>query len=485
MMNVLPLTAAGVVYMALVWLAAPRNIRGAQFFNGHSQTGAAPGFLLLAASAAISWIFAKSIVNAASLTAAFGLWGGIGYAAYYLSFIVVAVAAYFIRVRGKHRSLPGFVANRYGTLCMKLFLLAVGVRLLNEVWSNTKVVGLFFGPEGHPGYWSAVAVFTLFTAFYTLKSGLRGSILTDGVQMLLAAFLLVVILGAIYPTLSAGFPAVSAAQTAGGITFALLALTQVASYGFHDPVLTDRAFISDPKTTVKAFVAAGLVGGAFIALFGLAGFYAVAVGHESGNIMASIGGAVALPLLIVFNVMMLTTAGSTLDSTFSSSAKLTALDFGLRRDEGDAKTLRRGRVAVVAVALIGNLPLLTFYIGETGPAVIAATTVSGTMIMGLAPVFLLAFYRRAGALSFHLSLWTGFVLGILLALHNARPFEVFPEWVSLGGGKYADDLGVNFFGLILCCALFFIGGIVSPNRNRKSESSRESEPTQESVPSPS
>ena len=472
-MNILPLTAAGLVYMALVWLATPRTAEGAQFFGGRSKSGAAPGLLLLAASAAISWIFAKSIVNAASLTAAFGAWGGVGYAAYYLSFIVVAVAAYVIRTRGGHRSLPAFVADRYGALCMKLFLLAVGVRLFNEVWSNTKVVGLFFGPEGDAAYWSAVAVFTLFTAFYTLKSGLRGSILTDGVQMLLAAFLLVVILGAIYPTLSTEFPEISAAQSAGGITFALLALVQVASYGFHDPVLTDRAFITNPKTMLKAFAVAGLVGGGFIMLFGLTGFYALAVGHEGGNIMSSIAGAVSLPLLVVFNVMMLTTAGSTLDSTFSSTAKLTALDFSARRAPEDRSAMKWGRAAIVAVALLGNLPLLTLYVGETGPAVIAATTISGTMIMGLAPIFLLAFFRRAGALSFHLSLWTGFALGVLLALHNARPFDIFPEWLAMGSGKYADDLGVNFFGLLLCCALFLAGGCVSPRRARISNTQAE------------
>ena len=78
--------------------------------------------------------------------------------------------------------------------------------------------------------------------------------------------------------------------------------------------------------------------------------------------------------------------------------------------------------------------------------------------MGLAPVFLLAFFKKAGALSFHLSLWTGFALGVLLA---AAP-GIFPEWAALGSGKYADDLGVNLFGLLLCCGLFVLGGFISP-----------------------
>ena len=327
MTGILYLSLSGVAYMIMVWLAAPRKVNISQFFDGQSKTAAEPTFWLLAASAAISWIFAKSIVNSAALTHSFGLWGGFGYSLYYLSFIVVAVTVYQLRVRGGYRSLPSFISGRYGGVCMKLFLLAIAIRLFNEVWSNTKVVGLFFGAEGSGGYWASVVVFTLFTAFYTLRSGLRGSLLTDGLQMLLAAFLLAIILAAIYPAFDGQMPQSSDVQIAGGMTFALLALVQVASYGFHDPVLTDRAFITNPKRMLRAFIVAGLVGGLFIMLFGLTGLYARVIGFEGGNIMGGLAGAVSLPLLIVFNVLMLTSAGSTMDSTFSSTAKMAALDY--------------------------------------------------------------------------------------------------------------------------------------------------------------
>ena len=212
-MNIHYLSLSGVIYMVAVWLVAPKKTEIAQFFNGQSKTQAEPTFWLLAASAAISWIFAKSVVNSASLTHSFGLWGGFGYSLYYLSFIVVAITVYFLRVRGGYRSLPAFISSRYGGACMKLFILAIAIRLFNEVWSNTKVVGLFFGEEGSGGYWSAVTVFTLFTVAYTWRSGLRGSLLTDGLQMLLAALLLAIILAAIYPTLSTGLPVSTEAQS--------------------------------------------------------------------------------------------------------------------------------------------------------------------------------------------------------------------------------------------------------------------------------
>ncbi len=460
-MNIYYLSISGLVYMVVIWLAAPRNVDFKQFFTGQSSTNTEPTVLLLAASAAISWIFAKSIVNSASLTHSFGLWGGFGYAVYYLSFIVVAVTVYYLRVHGGYKSLPSFISGRYGKACMKLFLLAIAIRLFNEVWSNTKVVGLFFGAEGDSGYWSAVFVFTLFTVLYTWRSGLRGSLLTDGMQMLLAAVLLAIILASIYPTLSDGFPESTDVQIAGGVTFALLALVQIASYGFHDPVLTDRAFITTPKVMLKAFFIAALIGGGFIVLFGLTGLYAREIGHSGGSIISSVTASLSLPLLIVFNVMMLTSAGSTLDSTFSSSAKMVAIDMRFTPAKDiTGSHVTTGRKAIIIVAVLGNIPLLSLYMGDqVGPAIIKATTISGTMIMGLAPVFIMSFIRRAGAVSFHLSFWFGLMCGVLLAVGWV------PDGFAIGSGKYALSLGTNLYGLLICALLYVVGAYTFPAKN--------------------
>ncbi|MCB0713574.1 MAG: Na+/proline symporter [Ignavibacteriae bacterium] len=451
-------------YCGVLITVVPRNVSAKQFFGGTSEKGAAPGLWLLVASAAISWIFAKSINNAAGLAATFGVTGGIGYSIYYLSFIVAAVGIWFIRKRGGYSSLSNFLTSKYGSRAAKLFLVTIAIRLFNEVWSNTKVTALYFGSEGSEGYWIAVLAVTIFTVYYSLRGGLRGSILTDSAQMILAAILLIVILIVLGPGLAEqGIPSVDSETTLGGLTFCALAFVQVFSYPFHDPVLTDRAFITEPRTMVKGLVMAGILSGSFILLFSTVGLYSRAFGLE-GDPSVIVPATIGLPMLLIFNAIMLTSAGSTLDSTFASSAKLGARDWPDKQDAPDESDTKQGRRLITWIALLGNIPLLAIYIGDAGPAIIAATTISGTMVMGLAPIFLLSFIRRAGKISFHLAFWPGLLFGLLIVVEGLTNSPLLPDWIDIGGGEYADDLGVNLYGLALCTAGYLIGTIFSKEK---------------------
>lgn len=70
-----------------------------------------------------------------------------------------------------------------------------------------------------------------------------------------------------------------------------------------------------------------------------------------------------------------------------------------------------GRIAIVLMAVVGTLPLLA------GPSALDATTISGTMVVGLGPpVFFLTFIRGYRPLVFHLSFWTGVAFGIVMQL---------------------------------------------------------------------
>ncbi|MEM9980085.1 MAG: Na+/proline symporter [Cyanobacteria bacterium P01_D01_bin.2] len=460
------LAGYGFFIYRIVQTTTPEKVSASEFFEGQSHQGRAPGLWLLVSSAAISWIFAKSIDNAASLGSSFGILGGLGYAIYYLSFITAAVALYFIRMRGGYRSIPEFLVGKYGKWCARLFLIAIAVRLINEVWSNTKVFSLYFGAEGSGGYWIAALMVTAFTVYYSLLGGLRSSLLTDGAQMVLAALLLVVILATLGPGLiNQGLPQVDGETSLAGLTFCGLAFVQIFSYPFHDPVMTDRAFITGPKTMVKGFVLAGLISGGFIFLFSSVGLYARAFGVE-GSPSLAVPALFGLPMLLVFNAIMLTSAGSTLDSTFSSVAKLGARDWNNRKGAPTEKQAFLGRWWIIAIALLGNLPLLSIYMGDrVGPAIIQATTISGTMVMGLAPIFLLAFIPQAGRLSFHLAFWPGLTFGILRVLENALSTHIFPAWMVMGGGKYALDLGVNVYGLLICVGGYLLGAALSPHRS--------------------
>ena len=456
-------------YCLVTWLVTPRKVNQEQFFDGRNNSGSAPGIWLVAMSAAITWIFAKSIANASDLAFTFGLTGGIGYTIYYLSFVVAGITIYFLRTRGGYRSLPHMLVEKYGPVCAKLFLITVGFRLLNEVWSNTKVMSLYFGPEGSGSYWTAAISITLFTLSYAWSGGMRASLLTDRLQTFMAFVLLGIVLAILLPGLEIkGVVPVDAATQSAGLTFCGLAAIQILSYPFHDPVLTDRGFLSPPRDMLKSFILAGIMSGGFIFLFSVIGLYGRSFGllaNPSVSVPASFG----LVMMLLFNGIMLLSGGSTIDSTFTSVSKLTALDWKPNpRGEGKLTT---GRIAILVVAVVGNLPLLTIYAGDkVGPAIIAATTISGTMVMGLAPIFLLSWLSSARALSFHLAFWPGLILGISRAVETFAHVTIFPAALALGQGKYGLDLGLNVYGLLICTCGFLIGAVVRRQDNFASSS---------------
>lgn len=409
------------------------------FFRASSGSGKQPGLLMLTSSLVISWIFAKSITNAANLGLSFGIVGGLAYAGYYLSFIVAGVVIYLMRQRGGYKSIHDFLQSKFGHGAVIVFSLLVGIRLFNEVWSNTMVIGSYFGAAGSTSYYTSILVFTALTLAYTIKGGLRSSMLTDAVQMALFGILLFIVLGMILPRTEGGAAAYLSSGEwtfAGGLNLLFVVLLQIFSYPFHDSVMTDRGFISDPRTTLRSFLLAAPVGMLCIVLFSFVGVYAGMQGM-AGQAAVEVSKALGMAAMLVMNFIMITSAASTLDSAFSSAAKLVVIDIGRLH----LNPVRSGRIAMAAFTVLGTLPI--FF----GPEILSATTISGTMVLGLAPVFL--FWRKAaGAGAFHLPVGAGVLLGVVYAL------GYWPAvWVWFPG-PYGDLLSVNVAGVILCFTLF-------------------------------
>ena len=72
-----------------------------------------PNVWMLTGSLIISWIFAKSITNAANLGLSFGIVGGVAYAGYYLSFAVAGVIIYQMRLQGGFTSIHQFLTSHF------------------------------------------------------------------------------------------------------------------------------------------------------------------------------------------------------------------------------------------------------------------------------------------------------------------------------------------------------------------------------------
>jgi Na+/proline symporter len=431
----------------ILLLISPWAKSSNEFYKAEKK-GKTPNVLMLTGSLVISWVFAKSITNASSLGYSFGMMGGIAYAGYYLSFIVAGIVIYSLRKHGNFTSIHHFLQTRFGRGSLVIFSIVIAFRLFNEIWSNTMVIGMYFGDVGSTGYYTSIVVFTLLTLAYSLKGGLSSSIFSDVIQMGLFSILLIIILTVLFND-----PEVSIAQVTGtgsfswelGLNLFFAAILQSFSYPFHDPVMTDRGFISSEKTTLKSFILAGIIGGVCILLFSFLGIIAKIKGVPDGALQAS-GAIFGTLILLLINFIMIVSAASTIDSTFSAFSKLAAVDLNL------GKTVKFGRITMVIVAVAGTIPI--FF----NPAILSATTVSGTMVIGLTPVFL--FWKiKAPPISFYLSVGVGIITGIVLAL------GIFPSQLTFTPGKYADLLWSNIFGVGLCILVYFIPLIFS-NKNQ-------------------
>jgi Na+/proline symporter len=427
-----------IVSSLILFILSPLAKTTDEFFKA-THRKKVPNTFMLTGSLIISWIFAKSITNAANLGMDYGLVGGVAYAGYYLSFAVAGVILYQMRTQGGFESIHHFLTSRFGKGAMQLFSILIAIRLFNEVWSNTTVIGSYFGVQGSESYYWAIMAFTILTLAYTLKGGLSSSIFTDVIQMGLFSILLCIILWSIFSVddFTAKDVVSSGTWSFGlGLNLFFAAIIQSFSYPFHDPVLTDRAFISSPKTTLKSFLWATLLGGLCIVLFSIIGVYAQHQGMQ-GQAAVAVGKAFGVVILLVINFIMITSAASTLDSTFSSFSKLLSVDLNL------GKNLSFGRLSMAIIAILGTIPV--FFDAE----ILSATTISGTMVIGLTPVFL--FWKlKVPKISFYLSVVTGLLFGFILL------FDLVPQTFIFTDGKYADLLWINIWGILSCNLVYMI-----------------------------
>lgn len=424
--------ASGLLFFFLSPLARTTD----QFFKAINNSKA-PSGMVLTGSLIISWIMAKSITNAANLGLEFGIVGGLAYAGYYFSFAVAGILIYQLRTKGNFNSIHEFLTTKFGKNAMFLFSILIVIRLFNEVWSNTMVIGTYFGTQGTTAFYTAISAFTILTLAYSLKGGMSSSIFTDAIQMVLFSVLLIIILWKVFSMNGFSVNTVVTSSTWSfelGLNLFFAAIIQSFSYPFHDPVLTDRAFIAEPKITRKSFLWAGLFGSICILLFSIIGIYARSKGM-TGDAAFEVGKAFGVLLLLVINFIMITSAASTLDSTFSSFSKLVAIDLKI------GKSVSLGRLAMIAVALVGTIPVFL------NAEILSATTISGTMVIGLTPVFLL-WNMKVPKISFYLSVVCGIFFGLLLV------FDLLPKSLIFTEGKYADLLWVNIWGILTCIILY-------------------------------
>ena len=442
---------AGFVAISSVLLSPKAQTEGS-FFKGLSASGEQPGLLTLVFSQVTTWIFARSLLNAAILGFYYGIWGTLAYAFYYFSFMTGGRIVDCLRFEHGFHSVQSFLAARFGTWGTGCYNFVIGVRLISEVFANLLVIGILFGAAGSNTYTLTILAFAGVTLFYSMVGGLRASLRTDLFQMILFLGTLVMLVVLVVNSHAVAFNDLwfkPFEMTQPGPVLMAVALLQIWSYPMHDPVMMDRGFLADRETTRRSFFHACWISFLCILTFGCMGVLAGAnaISGESMNdaLMRLLG---EWPML-VFSGCLIISAMSTLDSTLSSSAKLVASDMGVLR-----MSLRNGRMVMAVFMLLG---LVLVFTGNKD--LFSAVAVSGTASMYLAPVVFFSLWGKRS----DIPVWS-YLFTFVLALSGAALYftESSGHSALLGDlHKYTKLLYICISILVLGCLSYWLGGLIN------------------------
>ncbi len=443
----LPITIAIIALISI--LLSPKARAESGFFAGTSPNGKSPGLMTMILSQVTTWIFARSLLNAAILGFYYGIWGTIAYAAYYLSFLTGGLIIDSLRFKHGFNSIQDFLRDRFGSMGTRCYNFVIGLRLVSEVFANILVIGILFGSTGSSAYTIAVMAFAAVTLLYSMLGGLHASLRTDVFQMVVFIAVLVTL---VFMVFSDGLVSIESLFSTPfvisepGPILLVVALLQIWSYPMHDPVMMDRGFIADRKTTRLSFLHAGWISVLCILVFGSFGVIAganAAAGEEMNAVLNRLLGD--LPMFL-FNAALVISAMSTLDSTLSSSAKLVAVDMRVVKP-----TIQNGRIVMVMFMLLG---LAMVFFGSKD--LFSAVAVSGTASMYLAPVVFFSLW--AGIRDIPVWSYAGaFALAVGGALLYFMESSGHSQWLG-EAHKYTKLLWICLTVLGGGILLFFIGG---------------------------
>lgn len=440
------------ILAAVSFFLSPKARTSEGFFNGESPTGAPPTLLTLILSQVTTWIFARSLLNAAILGFYYGIWGTLAYAAYYLSFLSGAAIIDAVRFKHGYSSIQGFLKDRFGSTGTSCYNLVIGLRLVSEVFANILVIGILFGAAGSSTYTIAVLAFSGIALAYSMFGGLHASLRTDVMQMFIFILVLALLL---FSAASDGLITSEALDfvafdiSSPGPILLIVALLQVWSYPMHDPVMMDRGFLADRKTTQQSFLHAAWISVLCIIGFGILGVVAGANALSGMSMNEALKALLGDNTMFLFNLALIISAMSTLDSTLSSSAKLVVMDMS-----ASAPSLRNGRMVML---LFMGLGLLMVFFGSKD--LFSAVAVSGTASMYLAPVIFFCLWGNVK----HIATWaylgsfgTAMAGAILYFLESSGHTQLLGDM-----HKYTKLLWISAIVLVSGCGLFGLSSLVS------------------------
>ncbi|WP_299922088.1 sodium:proline symporter [uncultured Pelagimonas sp.] len=448
-MQTLTLVAVFGAVLVLSLVVAPRRATVEGFFGGTGDSGQAPGLWTLVLSQVTTWIFARSLMNSAILGYFYGIAGTLAYAAYYGSFLTGAYVVGHLRANGA-TSVQDWLGARFGTTGTLAYNLVIALRLLSEVFANLIVVSLIFNAVSDGSGTTAVLIVAALALGYSAWGGLSAALRTDVLQMSLFLVIFAVAFGFLLTSPDFSLSAVLTApgQSGGYLGWVLMAVAalQVFSYPVHDPVMMDRGFLADAKTTRASFLHAFWISALCIIGFGFFGIQASLQGADyEGQLLGTWAGMFPPWVFAALILSLLVSALSTLDSALSSASRLVVEELRLA-----PRSLNGGRAAMIVFTLAGTA--LTLWGSQT---LFDAVAVSGTASMFLTPVLVVGLVlNRQIDLWAYMVAWGAAMIGAYayFARGSDTMLMILPE-----GHKYEQLFAICIVVLVLGFVAVFAG----------------------------
>lgn len=363
-LGTLALYGAGMTW--LTYRFVKNNRQSATYYNvGDRKTGTLRGALSIAAT----WIWAPALF-AASTQAYTNGWVGLFWFLVPNVLTLLLMVPFAIRLRDKYPdgfTLSGFMRKRYDGRVQKLYHLEMGtlstLSIAVNLLAGSAVINMISGIP----FWAASLILVGIVLAYTWRHGIKSSLLTDAVQMVLILGVLAVLVpAAIFnkgaDALVAGLPGtlgVDGLFTESGIgvalTFGIISAIGLFAGPIGDQSFWQRVFSIDRPKVGKSFaLAAGLF--ALVPLsMSVFGFLAAGAGDAITNagyvnvelIQAIFPAWVVVPFLFILLSGLLSTVDSQMLAISSLATDYTA-------DVRKQKLTML--VATAAALLIANIP---------------------------------------------------------------------------------------------------------------------------------
>ena len=172
--------------ISLFFISRQTDMKG--FYSGLMEGNKEPSLAAMVFSLVTTWIFSRSLLTAAILAYYYGLPGALAYMAYYFSFLTGGYFIINLRKKFRINSLVEFFEKEYGFAGKFSYSFIIIIRLISEIFANLIVIGLIFGNEGTMEYKASILIIMMLAFSYSYLGGLRNSIKTDYIQMIIFIF---------------------------------------------------------------------------------------------------------------------------------------------------------------------------------------------------------------------------------------------------------------------------------------------------------